>query len=215
MKSVFSTIKGLLSSLQQFSSHDYWVRRYENSGTSGPGSYGPLAEFKAGVLNSFVHQHSIASVIEFGCGDGSQLSLANYPAYIGYDISQAAIDLCRTRFADDPSKQFFLLDEYDGRRASLSISLDVVFHLTEAAAFESYMHRLFDSSSRYVVIYSSNRDDQPEPRAPHVLHRKFTSWVNRHLNGHWRLFEMVANPYPYNGDYQNTSFSDFYMYEKA
>lgn len=42
-------------------------------GTSGAGSYGVLAEFKAEVINSLLLEHSILTAIEFGCGDGSQL----------------------------------------------------------------------------------------------------------------------------------------------
>ncbi|MGD9858413.1 MAG: hypothetical protein AB7U20_26025 [Planctomycetaceae bacterium] len=58
-------------------SSDYWVRRYRKGRNSGGGSYGRLAEFKAQVLNDLVREHRIQTVIEFGCGDGNQLALAN------------------------------------------------------------------------------------------------------------------------------------------
>ncbi|GAJ08100.1 unnamed protein product, partial [marine sediment metagenome] len=54
-------------------SREYWESRYAGGGTSGAGSYGKPAEFKAQVLNSFVKDNGISSVIEFGCGDGNQL----------------------------------------------------------------------------------------------------------------------------------------------
>src|ERR1035438_9808248 len=69
----------------------YWELRYRTGGNSGPGSYGRLAHFKADTLNGFVDQHKIASVIEWGSGDGSQLQLANYPAYTGVDVSKTAV----------------------------------------------------------------------------------------------------------------------------
>ncbi len=47
---------------------DYWERNYATGGTSGEGSYGPLADFKARILNSFVAEHDVRSVIELGCG---------------------------------------------------------------------------------------------------------------------------------------------------
>ena len=53
----------------------YWENRYKNNGNSGAGSYGRLAEFKADVINNFIAENKITSVIEFGCGDGNQLSL--------------------------------------------------------------------------------------------------------------------------------------------
>jgi hypothetical protein len=68
-------------------SSSFWERNYARGGTSGSGSYGAFAQAKAAFLNEFVHQHDLQSVIEFGCGDGHQLSLADYPRYVGLDVS--------------------------------------------------------------------------------------------------------------------------------
>ena len=132
-------------------SKKYWIQRYESGKSSGAGSYNKLAEFKAELLNGFVREHKISSVIEYGCGDGNQLTSAGYPAYIGFDVSPKAITLCRNAFHADSSKSFHLVDEYDGETAPLTISLDVIFHLVEDEIFEDYMRRLFDSSRRFVV----------------------------------------------------------------
>jgi len=51
----------------------YWDQRYTSGGTSGEGSYGELARFKAETLESIFTDNDIKSVIEFGCGDGNQL----------------------------------------------------------------------------------------------------------------------------------------------
>src|SRR5580704_5652224 len=69
------------------SSDQYWNDRYRNGGNSGPGSYNRLAYFKAEVLNQFIRDRGVEKVIEFGCGDGAQLRLAEYPSYIGVDVS--------------------------------------------------------------------------------------------------------------------------------
>lgn len=61
-------------------SAQYWERNYACGGTSGPGSYGTLAEGKAASLNAFVHEHAVGSVIEFGCGDGHQRMRGDGPA---------------------------------------------------------------------------------------------------------------------------------------
>ncbi len=73
-------------------SASFWERNYQRGGTSGGGSYGELACGKADFLNAFVREHAVESVIEFGCGDGNQLSLAQYPSYIGLDVSRSAIE---------------------------------------------------------------------------------------------------------------------------
>ena len=192
-------------------SERYWEQRYVSGGDSGPGSYGKFALFKAEMLNGFVAEHQVRSVIEFGCGDGNQLELATYPVYLGVDVSETAIARCRERFSADPTKTFQLAQDYDGRRAELALSLDVIFHLVEDDVFARYMEALFQAATRFVIIYSSNRDEPTSREAMHVRHRRFTSWVDDHLPG-WTLMAHVPNRYPNLGDYRTGSFSDFFIY---
>jgi len=196
------------------SSANYWEKRYRTGGNSGPGSYAHLAEFKAEVLNKFVRKHEVLSVIEFGCGDGNQLTLAQYPDYFGYDVSARAIEICRSKFSNDPRKQFGLVSIYDNRLADLSLSLDVIFHLVEDAVFHDYMLRLFAASNRFVGIYSSNTEDSNQSQAPHVKHRMFSNWIAENASG-WSLLEHVPNRFPDNGNNRTTSFSEFFFYERA
>lgn len=195
-------------------SADYWQSRYLNGGDSGVGSYGDFASFKAEVLNAFVRDQAIASVIEFGCGDGNQLLLAHYPDYLGVDVSCAAVEVCRRRFGDDQQKRFLPLSEYHAVQAELSLSLDVIYHLVEDDVFNNYMMTLFAAATRYVVIYSSNDTPDSDVAASHVRHRCFTDWV-KNRQPQWRLFKKVSNRYPFRGDYRHGSFSDFYFFEKC
>lgn len=194
-------------------SEDYWKSRYSTGGNSGDGSYNELALFKAEQINDFVGARNIQSVIEYGCGDGNQLKLATYPAYVGFDVSETAVSLCCAAFAGDGSKAFRTVADYDGEQAELTLSLDVVYHLVEDRIFEDYMHRLFDSSTGYVIVYSSNTDENPIKRPEHVKHRKFTEWVARE-KPHWRLLAHVPNRYPYKADTKTGSLADFYFFEK-
>jgi hypothetical protein len=196
---------------------DFWESRYRRGGDSGVGSYGKFAQFKAEVLNRLVRQHDIRSVIEFGCGDGHQASLAEYPRYAGYDISVSAIERCRRLFQHDATKRFMLVEQYAGETADLAISLDVLFHLVEEDLFADYLRRLFQAAERYVVIYSSNGEVDEKSAAAasahHVRHRRFTDWVDQRVAG-WRLRERIPNRYPYRGNSLRGSFSDFYIYER-
>lgn len=214
MKSFFSRLRRRLLPSTSFSSERYWSQRYREGGTSGPGSYGDLARFKAEILNAFVARHGAASVIEFGCGDGNQLGLAEYPRYTGYDVSHVALSACRRRFAADATKEFFLIQEYDGRKADLALSLDVIFHLTEDSVFDAYMRRLFGASQRHVIVYSSNQEHPDEDEARHVRHRNFTRWVEQELAAEWNLVQTIPNRFPYDGNSRSTSFSDFFVYAK-
>ena len=192
-------------------SASYWERNYARGGRSGEGSYHPLAEAKATFLNDFVRTHDVTSVLEFGCGDGNQLSLADYPRYIGLDVSRTAIKLCQRRFADDLAKSFFL---YDGAcftdrgglfTADLALSLDVIYHLTEDTVFDAYMRHLFAAGSRFVIIYATDR--VIPGTAPHVRHRQFTSWLQTHC-ADWRLTEVTPGPN------DGPTRADFHTYER-
>jgi SAM-dependent methyltransferase len=193
-------------------SKNYWENRYASGNNSGTGSYGKLAEFKAEIINNFVIEKSINSVIEFGCGDGNQLTLAKYPRYVGYDVSPSAIDLCKKLFSNDVSKQFFLLDNYRGETFDLSMSLDVIYHLVEDSIYEDYMEKLFTSSSRFVIVYSSNDEAYPE-RASHIQPRKFTNWISQNKPD-WDQYRFIPNRYPYNPQDCSGSPADFYIFKK-
>lgn len=195
-------------------SHGYWERRYRRGGSSGPGSIDRLADFKAEVVNDIVERYALASVTEWGCGDGSQLTLAAYPLYVGYDVSPTAVRTCRERFAGDQTKSFALADEYRGVVTDAALSLDVIFHLVEDESFERYMERLFDSASRIVVVYSSDTEENPEARDHgHVRHREFSQWVAEHRT-EWRLTERIPNRYPFVVGDLTTSFAEFFVYAR-
>ena len=194
-------------------SRSYWEERYAIGGNSGCGSYSILAEFKAEVINAFVREHGVQSVVELGCGDGNQLRLADYPRYLGFDVSETAVAKCRRLFRGDRTKAFALMDDYAGERAELALSLDVVFHLIEDAVFEGYMRTLFDAADRYVIVYSSNTNDNIAYPSPHYRNREFTGWIELNEPG-WRLAGHVPNRYPYRGDVRTGSPSDFYIFER-
>jgi hypothetical protein len=154
------------------------------------------------------------SVIEFGSGDGAQLQLAVYPSYIGVDVSRTALDVTREMFANDPTRRFVHPDELGPEDvADLSLSLDVIYHLVEDEVFERYMEQLFDAGRRFVVVYSSNTDRKSD--AVHVRHRKFTDWVEGHRPD-FHLAKVFECPYPAQiQDIDNTSFADFFFFEKT
>ncbi len=194
-------------------SESYWDKRYEAGGNSGDGSYNQLAEFKADILNTFVSDNGITTIIEYGCGDGNQLRLAKYPKYIGFDVSPNAISRCLKSISNDETKTFKLMEEYGGETADLTLSLDVIYHLVEDIVFVDYMNRLFDSSEKYVVIYSSDTDENPVGTAEHVRHRNFSKWVTDNKTK-FKLIKHIPNKYPFNNDTKIGSFADFYIYSK-
>lgn len=194
------------------SSKSYWERRYRLGGTSGLGSYGDLAQFKAEVINNFVQDRSLRRIIEFGCGDGHQLGLANYPLYMGLDVSRTCVERCMVQFEGDRSKSFLCYDPASMPniasflQADLTLSLDVIYHLVEQEVFERHLEDLFKTSKRYVIVYST--DDERSSNMPHVRHRHFTAAVAEHYPC-FRLIDTIKNRYP------EQSYCKFFVFERS
>lgn len=165
-----------------FDSVEYWRKRYESGGNSGAGSYGALADFKAVALNEFISSHGIESAVEYGSGDGNQLTLLRVPNYLGLDVSARAIADIRLRFLGDASKSFieydpdyFVADESVTRE--ISLSMDVILHLTEDTRFEKYMRNLVISSRKYIGIFNTATEEQLEKMAKHNRFRDHRLWM--------------------------------------
>lgn len=153
---------------------EYWEYRYLTGGNSGEGSLGEAAERKAKFVNDLVKVEKISSVIDWGCGDGNQLALLEIEGYLGVEVSPTAIRECIDKFGD---RHAFLLwqphlAQLGAPLCDLALSMDVIFHLTTEDGFLDYWERLFDSSSRLVLVHATNYDS---PANGHVRHWKHTT----------------------------------------
>jgi hypothetical protein len=204
-----------------FNVQDYWQERYEKGGNSGAGSYNRLAKFKAKILNDFIKKNHVETAIELGCGDGSQLGSVSYPNYIGFDISEKAVDLCRDKYARYNNKHFFA---YSGEtlnvnkfNADLTVSLDVIYHLSNDVVYDNYLINLFSLSKKYVVIYSNYNElyfEGVNEQAEYVRFRNLLIDIKSKFPD-WGLIQAIPNQYPFNQTLSsNTSFADFFIFEK-
>lgn len=213
-QSLITKIKKVLKKESFKGSTQYWEKRYNSGGDSGRGSYDKFAEFKANVINDFVKKSAIKSVIEFGCGDGNQLKYYDFEKYLGLDVSDKVIKICKNTFADDSSKSFDIITNYNNQKADLSMSIDVIYHLVEDVIFNKHIDSLFESSEKFVIIYSSNSDDLNSNSQAHVRHRKFTDRIDdKHTD--FELVNHIKNKYPFSQDNkEGGSHADFYFYKK-
>ena len=193
-----------------FTSKEYWEDRYKSGSNSGAGSYNEKAEYKAKILNDIIDNYNISNIIEFGCGDGNNLGYYNIEKYTGFDISATAIKICMSKYKKDSSKSFIwydpLLFKSGGLKSELTISFEVIFHLIEDDVFFKYMNDLFRTSSKYVLICSSNDEDKKDPGI-HVKHRKFTNFIPSDFS----LINVAETPQE--GELKGF-FSDFYLFER-
>jgi len=195
-----------------FNEVDYWESRYKSGGNSGSGSYGLLAQYKANIINNFIIENNIKSVIDYGVGDGNQLSLLNLDGvkYVGLDVSKTIIEKCKSKFPEN--MQFYLADQYNGK-SELAISCDVLYHLIDYTRFIDYIDRLFNMTTNYVIIYA--RDENIDCS----IHNKFREFLTYILDKYkeWRLVDMLQNPYPateIRSNSSTTSASNFYFFSK-
>tara|TARA_B100001989_G_C24519527_1_gene455050 strand:- start:555 stop:1211 length:657 start_codon:yes stop_codon:yes gene_type:complete len=206
---LFVYLKMIIFKEQFSSSSNYWEERYKQNKTSGSGSYGDSAKFKSKILNDFINENDIKTVLELGCGDGNQLSLAKYPFYVGVDVSDSVIQKCKTNFAADSNKIFYNLSEFkkikNNYTFDLSLSLDVIYHLVEDDVFISHINELF-SSSKYVIIFSTDFDDILYQRL-HVRNRKFTDFIKNNVKN-YQLIKKIKNENKF-------SKVNFYIYKKV
>jgi hypothetical protein len=211
---------------------DYWDIRYKkgdskhgHAADSGAGSRGKLANFKAKVINAFVSRNHVKSVIDFGVGDGTQLALSKYRLFTGVDVSQFAVQRLAQRFAADWRKRFIW---YNGTRSSLtgtsgkllqgdlSMSLEVIFHITQPDIFSNYMELLFDTSKRFVIILSNDPNENEDcnqgvcyTSSSHLRYWAITRWVENNRADEWQLAGDLQHKYP------EQAWSDFYFFARV
>jgi 2-polyprenyl-3-methyl-5-hydroxy-6-metoxy-1,4-benzoquinol methylase len=159
-----------------FNYKDWWETWYRQGGTSGSGSRGVLAQFKADVINDFIREKKIKSAIEFGCGDGYNLGKINYETYVGLDVSLKAIELCKNMFKGDGKKNFFFYEPHSFSRNAYGnfdvvVCLDVLYHVISEKEFQKTLDAIFSFSSPYVIIYTTLYNEHNSPDSPEILHR--------------------------------------------
>lgn len=188
-----------------FDSYKYWEKRYKSGGNSGCGSYGDNCIYKALVINKFLEETGTKTALELGCGDGNQLSHINYHKYCGFDVSNTAIDICKNKFKNN-SLYFFTsnINEVPDK-SDVTLSLDVIYHIVEDQRYFEYIQNLFNRSSKYVVIFSSNFEDNKA--SSHVKHRKFVADVEKYFSD-FKLYHTLDAPKEI-----NTS-AKFYFFKK-
>jgi SAM-dependent methyltransferase len=160
---------------------EYWNNRYKSGKTSGKGSYGKFAIFKADVINDFITKNKIIQLIDIGCGDGNNAFLLKIKKYIGLDISPEAIKKCVESYTNDRTKEFHIYNKNYNIKSDLIICLDVLYHITDDKDYYSTLNCIFKMSNKYVILYTSIDAYKTEPyTGSHVKHRNILEDLKLH-----------------------------------
>lgn len=179
-----------------FDSNNYWENRYKNNSNSGHGSYGEFQKFKIEYINNLIKKYNIKTINELGSGDGNMLrTYIGFDLYTGFDVSNTILDKLRNQFKDN-NKIKFVSDPYKMEPANLTMSIDVSYHIINNDLFEEHLRLLYDKSLKYILIYSSNKDEKYENT--HILHRKvFDIFIDKYKV---KSLDLTSNPFYKPGD---------------
>jgi hypothetical protein len=201
-------------------SREYWINRYKSFLGAGVNFDPPkdkVFQYKIDVVNQVLTDYNINSVIEFGCGLG-WIADSVEMEYSGVDVSPEAIYMCKRDLGNRKNLRFGLypdaLKKMDPKEATMS--LDVIYHLLEDKVYEEYMNNLFGYATKLVIVHSSNTTEQYEGGAKHVMHRKFSDYVNDNLTD-WKLDKIIPTKFPYYKGIKNLkdcAFADTHCYVK-
>jgi Methyltransferase domain len=180
---------------QKFDYKAYWNRRYAQGGNSGDGSYGILAAYKADLINQFIKDKGIKSVIEFGCGDGSNLSLYHCESYLGMDVAASSVRLCIDKYQKDAHRSFMVYDppHYKNNffQADLVMSLDVLYHIIDEDDFQKSLQDIFSTAAKYVILYTILHPAKDD--SIHIKRRDTLAYLKQF--DHFRIARIDENPH--------------------
>ena len=152
------------SIVPEFNRAAYWERRYQSGGTSGPGSQGQEARYKAQLVTDAVRDYGIQSILDLGSGDG--VVAAMLPAaldYVGFDPAPTAVSRAQLAAPDRRFTASIPPQPFDA-----TLSMDVLFHLVADDDYKKYLDLVFCRPLRFAMVYGTCEDRRG---APHVRHR--------------------------------------------
>lgn len=175
--------------------HEFWEDNYSAGRSSGPGSEGEFAEWKAAVVNDVIERYDVTVVLDVGCGDGQQAALIECPRYYGIDVSPTAVDMCRDRFFGDPMRYFDTCapGQLPDGMFDLVMSLEVLMHILEEDVFVSTLSQMF-TRARHTVLIQAPLVPMVEYRAgAWDKHRPLLPYLSEYLP-YWVLSEILIHP---------------------
>jgi hypothetical protein len=70
------------------------------------------------------------------------------------------------------------------------------------------MKQLFESYNKFVIIFSTNHEENSENQSKHIKHRKIDTYVEEHFSN-FNLIKVIENPSKKN----RKEFADFFIYK--
>jgi 2-polyprenyl-3-methyl-5-hydroxy-6-metoxy-1,4-benzoquinol methylase len=140
----------------------FWNNRYACFPElgSGFGSRGEILQYKRGLLSQATFFFRDQKVMEVGCGDLETSRGLGFSHYTGYDLSEAALEIARTK---EPLWRFIQGSpegEGESSQADLVICLDVLIHQKEKEDYFKLLSNLVSLTKNRLIV--SGFETKPE-----------------------------------------------------
>jgi 2-polyprenyl-3-methyl-5-hydroxy-6-metoxy-1,4-benzoquinol methylase len=132
----------------------YWNNRYAAFPElgSGIGSRGKTLKYKQALLKDPVAPFIEDTVLEVGCGDLETSKDFKFKNYIGYDLSEAALQMARQKCPDWEFVQGSLYPHNENRKADLVICLDVLIHQKKREDYHGLLSALVWAAKKRLIV---------------------------------------------------------------
>ncbi len=130
----------------------FWNNRYKNYPQlgSGVGSRGEILDYKRRLLKYVTFPFKLKKVLDVGCGDLEFTKTIEFKNYLGIDLSNEALELCRQK-RPDWDFQNVSINDTDGV-FDLVMCFDVLIHQSSQKDFENLLNSICEKSQNRILI---------------------------------------------------------------
>ncbi len=135
----------------------FWDLRYSQCPElgSGVGSRGEILDYKKRLIKYLTYSFIEKKIIDVGCGDLELTKDFNFKNYLGLDISEESLKICRSKRPDWIFKNLSITDSSVGK-ADLIMCFDVLIHQSSLAVFKGIISSIVSKTQNRVIIGAYN-----------------------------------------------------------
>lgn len=135
----------------------FWNLRYAQCPElgSGVGSRGDVLDYKKRLLKYLTYDFKEKNIIDVGCGDLELTKEFDFKNYLGLDISEESLKICKNKRPDWKFENLSITDD-SVKEADLVMCFDVLIHQSSLSDFKEMISSIVSKSQSRVIIGAYN-----------------------------------------------------------
>lgn len=135
----------------------FWNLRYALSPElgSGVGSRGDILKYKKRLIKYLTYDFKNKNIIDVGCGDLELTKEFDFENYLGLDISEESLKICKNKRPDWKFENISITDD-SVKEADLVMCFDVLIHQSSLSDFKEMISSIVSKSQNRVIIGAYN-----------------------------------------------------------